>query len=687
MLDGKIILLYDLKEGKKMKALILNSGLGKRMGMLTSEQPKCMTQIDGSDTILSRQLKLLVEAGVDEVVMTTGFFDGVLVNYCNSLELPIKYTFVKNDKYAETNYIYSIYCAKEELKDTDVVLMHGDLVFENSVLEEIINYDKSCMIVSSSELLPEKDFKAVINNGKISAIGIDLFNDSMAAQPLYKINKEQWNTWLAQIVSFCEAGEVSCYAENAFNKISGTCDIYPYDVEKRLCCEVDTPEDLAVVSKRIKDIKNRNVYMCFSTDMIHSGHIAIIKKAAKLGKLTIGVLSDAAVASYKRFPLLPFDERKALFENVAGVYKVIEQKELSYRENILALKPDYVVHGDDWQSGFQKATRDEVVSLLASYGGTLVEFPYSNDDKYKALENRVRADLSLPDMRRARLKKTIAMKGLITAIEAHSGLTGLIAEDTVVYQNGEARQFDAMWISSLCDSTAKGKPDIELVDMTSRFRTIDDIMEVTTKPIIFDGDTGGLTEHFVYTVRTLERMGVSMVIIEDKTGLKKNSLFGTEVQQTQASISEFCEKIKAGKNAQKTKDFMICARIESLILEQGMDDALERAFAFAEAGADAIMIHSRRKEPDEIFEFVEKFRAKDGVTPIVVVPTSFNMVTEEEFKEKGVNVVIYANQLTRTGFPAMQHAAKMILENHRAKECDDICMPFKDIIRLIPEDN
>lgn len=278
------------------------------------------------------------------------------------------------------------------------------------------------------------------------------------------------------------------------------------------------------------------------------------------------------------------------------------------------------------------------------------------------------------------------MKGTITAMEAHSGLTGLIVENTVVYQNGEARQFDAMWVSSLCDSTAKGKPDIELVDMTSRFRTIDDIMEVTTKPIVFDGDTGGMTEHFVYTVRSLERMGVSAVIIEDKTGLKKNSLFGTEVVQTQDSIEHFSEKIAAGKRAQKTKEFMIIARIESLILERGMDDALERAFVFVKAGADGIMIHSRRPEPDEIFEFVEKFRAQDSVTPLVVVPTSFNQVTEEEFKARGVNLVIYANQLTRTGFPAMQNAARTILEHHRAKECDAMCMPFKEIINLIPEE-
>ena len=288
-------------------------------------------------------------------------------------------------------------------------------------------------------------------------------------------------------------------------------------------------------------------------------------------------------------------------------------------------------------------------------------------------------------MRRRRLKKAIEMKGLVTAIEAHSGITGLIAEKTMVNEEGKSYQFDAMWVSSLCDSTAKGKPDIELVDMTSRFRTIDDIMEVTTKPIIFDGDTGGMTEHFVYTVKTLERMGVSAVIIEDKTGLKKNSLFGTEVSQTQDSIENFSEKIHAGKMAQKTADFMIIARIESLILEKGMEDALGRAFAFSEAGADGIMIHSRKKNPDEIFEFVEKFRQRDVVTPIVVVPTSFNMVTEDEFKRRGVNVVIYANQLTRSGFPAMQKTAEIILKNHRAKEADEMCMPIKDIITLIPE--
>lgn len=367
------------------------------------------------------------------------------------------------------------------------------------------------------------------------------------------------------------------------------------------------------VKKRfLPDIRTADIGIKIQKHIHHSGQIAIIRKAEKLGKLIIGVLSDEVVASYKRFPLIPF------------------------------------------------------------YGGQLVEYPYSKDKKYEELEKRARVELSTPDARRARLKKVLAMKGTITALEAHSGLTGLIVENTIVEENGGARQFDAMWVSSLCDSTAKDKPDIELVDMASRFRTI--------------ADTGGLTEHFVYTVRSLERIGVFMVIIEDKTGLKKNSLFGNEVAQTQDTIENFSAKIRAGKKAQRTKDFMICARIESFILERGMDDALERVFAFTEAGADAIMIHSHKKDPTEIFEFVRRYRAKNQTIPIVVVPTSFNTVTEEEFKDRGVNIVIYANQLTRTGFPAMQSAAKLILKNHRAKECDNICMPFKDIICLIPEE-
>lgn len=431
---------------------------------------------------------------------------------------------------------------------------------------------------------------------------------------------------------------------------------------------------------------NKTVYMSFSTDIIHGGHTAIIKKASKLGNLTIGMLTDPVVASYKRFPVIRYEERVKILESIKGVDKVVAQDTLSYANNLRRLKPDYVVHGDNWKTGLQKPIRDEVVEVLDEYGGELIEYPYTENPEYEKLELTQKEQLSIPDIRRGRLKQLLEMKPLVSLIEAHSGITGLIAEKTTVLKDGKTYQFDGMWSSSLCDSTSMGKPDIELLDMSTRLSKIDEIMEVTTKPIVIDLDTGGKLEHFVYNIRTLERIGVSAVIIEDKTGLKKNSLFGNDVKQTQDSIENFSEKLTAGKAALKTKDFFLIARIESLILEKGMDDALKRAFAYVEAGANGIMIHSREESPAEIFEFCEKFREKDSLTPLVVVPTSFNSVTEKEFADRGVNVVIYANQLTRSGIPAMQSVAETILTNHRAKEADDMCMSIKKILTLIPED-
>ena len=429
----------------------------------------------------------------------------------------------------------------------------------------------------------------------------------------------------------------------------------------------------------------KTVYTCFCTDVIHDGHLNIIKEAQKRGRVIVGCLSDEALIRYNKFPIIDQDERIKLYRSLDGVSEVVIQNDMLYDDAITLVQPDYVIHGDNWQIGPERAIRDHVEGLLRGYGGELIDIPYTHNEKVKKIDMQLREKLAMPEYRRKRLRQLISMTPIVKVMEAHSGLTGLIVEKTVVGREGKLDQFDAMWISSLCDSTAKGKPDIELVDMTSRFRTIDDIMEVTTKPIIFDGDTGGLTEHFVYTVRSLERMGVSAVIIEDKKGLKKNSLFGTEVEQTQASIEEFSEKIAAGKAAQLTDDFMIIARIESLILEKGMEDALERARAFVKAGADGIMIHSRKKDPAEIVDFCDKFREEDKNTPIVVVPSSFNVITEEELAKHGVNIVIYANQLTRSAFPAMQQTAEDILRYHRAKEVDDRLMPIKNIITLIDE--
>ncbi len=429
----------------------------------------------------------------------------------------------------------------------------------------------------------------------------------------------------------------------------------------------------------------KTVYTCFCTDVIHEGHLNIIQKAREYGEVVVGVLSDRAMIRFNRFPTISFEERVQIVREMDGVSRVVVQDEIAYDEVIRQIRPDYVIHGDNWISGPMKAVRDQVEAALKEYGGEIIDVPYTYNENVKRIDARIREKVGMPEYRRKRLRLLLSLCPIVKTIEVHSGLTGLIAEKTIVERGGELDQFDAMWVSSLCDSTAKGKPDIELVDMTSRFRTIDDIMEVTTKPIIFDGDTGGLIEHFVYTVRTLERMGVSAIIIEDKTGLKRNSLFGTEVSQTQDTVEHFCEKIAAGKRTQLTDAFMIIARIESLILEQGMEDALMRARAYVGAGADGVMIHSRRKDPAEILQFCDLFRQEDQRTPIVVVPTSFNSVTEEELMAHGVNIVIYANQLTRSAFPAMQRTAVDILKNHRAREVDERLMPIGEILTLIDE--
>lgn len=435
------------------------------------------------------------------------------------------------------------------------------------------------------------------------------------------------------------------------------------------------------------------VYANFCTDVIHEGHLKIIREAQKYGDLIIGVLSDEAMVCYNRFPTISFEERRDLFSKIPGIKKIVIQDEIMYENILLQIRPDFVIHGDNWRNGPEVVIRNNVVKTLKQWNGNLIEIPYTYNENVRKIEALYREKLAMPEYRRKRLRQLLYMRPIVKVLQVHNGLTGLIAEKTIVNSEfedgrgggGAIDQFDAMWVSSLCDSTAKGKPDIELVDMSSRMQTIEEIMDVTTKPIVLDGDTGGLLEHFVYNIRTLERKGVSAVIIEDKVGLKKNSLFGNEVQQTQDDVDNFCKKIRAGKNALRTQDFMIIARIESLILEAGMQDALIRAGAYVKAGADGIMIHSRKKDPGEVFEFCSRFRKEDSTTPLVVVPTAFNAVSEQELVEHGVNIVIYANQLMRSAFPAMQNVAIQILKNHRTKEIEDTLMSIKDIITLIDE--
>ena len=431
----------------------------------------------------------------------------------------------------------------------------------------------------------------------------------------------------------------------------------------------------------------KKVYIAMAADIIHHGHLNIINEARKLGKVIIGLLIDNAISSYKRPPLISYDQRKIIVENIKGVDEVVPQEELDYVPNLIKIRPDYVVHGDDWKKGVQKETRQRVIDTLREWGGQLVEPKYTEGVSSSQLIDTLKEIGVTPNIRMKYLRRLLDTKPLSRFMEAHNGLTGLIVEKTSVQKGRQKREFDGLWLSSLTVSTSMGKPDTEVVDFSSRFQTIEEIMEVTTKPIIVDGDTGGKTEHFRFRVRTLERLGVSAVIIEDKIGVKRNSLFGTEVFQEQDTIENFCEKIREGNRVLVTDDFMIIARIESLILKNGMVDALTRAEAYIGAGADGIMIHSKEKDGKEIIEFCEKYKSFENRVPLVVVPSTFSHITEDEFKDLGVNIVIYGNHLIRGAYPAMVKTAESILEHGRCKEASEqLCMPIKEIITLIPEE-
>ncbi len=428
----------------------------------------------------------------------------------------------------------------------------------------------------------------------------------------------------------------------------------------------------------------KKVYVAMSADIIHQGHLNVLNEARKFGDIIVGLHTDEVIRGYWRNPIMKYEERKEVVSNIKGVISVIPQESLDQVENLLKLKPDYVLHGDDWKEGSQKELREKVIEVIKEWDGKLIEVPYTQGVSISKLDEELAQIGTTPQMRMKSLKELIYSKKPVRILEAHNGLTGLIVEKTKVEREGKIKEFDGMWISSLCDSTAKGKPDIELVDLTSRLNTINDILEVTTKPIIVDGDTGGQIEHFVYTVKTLERLGVSAIIIEDKTGLKKNSLFGTEVEQTQDNVDHFCDKIRAGREARVTSDFMIISRIESLIAGAGMEDAINRAKAYIQAGSDGIMIHSKEKDGKEITEFCRRYNEFENKVPLVVVPTSYNFMTEEQLVELGVSVIIHANHLIRSAYPAMVNTAKSILEYGRSKEASMNCMPIKEILTLIP---
>ncbi len=429
---------------------------------------------------------------------------------------------------------------------------------------------------------------------------------------------------------------------------------------------------------------SKKVYIGMSADVFHHGHVNIISEARKYGDVYIGLLNDKAVADYKRLPYLSWDKRKIILENIIGVKEVFEQSECDYSPTIKKLKPDIMVHGKDWLEGPLAPYRERAIKALNSYGGKLIEIEYTKDVSSTEITLKEKIIGTTPDIRKATLKRLLNAKKITRIMEAHNPLSALILENLTVTQNNKQLQFDGFWSSSLTDSTSQGKPDIEALEINNRLNNINNIFDVTTKPLIMDADTGGKIEHFELNVRSMERLGISAVIIEDKKGLKKNSLFGNEVKQEQESKEFFAEKIKAGRASRISENFMVIARIESLILEKGIKDAIERANTYIDAGVDGIMIHSRRETADEILEFSKIFRQSHKSVPLVSVPSTYNSITEDELSQNGFNLVIYANQMLRAAYPAMYKVAETILKNGRSLEVDKDLIKIKKILELIP---
>ena len=419
--------------------------------------------------------------------------------------------------------------------------------------------------------------------------------------------------------------------------------------------------------------KEKIVYVGMSADIIHPGHLNILHEAQKYGRVIVGVLTDEAIASYKRLPYLNYEQRAMVVKDLKGVSEVIPQTTLDYRPNLEKIRPDYVVHGDDWKQGVQAKTRQDIIDKLAEWGGVVVDIPYTKGISSTMLNERLKEIGTTPDIRLKRLKRLLGAKKMVRICESHSGLTGLIIENTVVTVNNMKHEFDAMWAGSFTDSASKGKPDIDTVDLTTRLHELNDSLEVTTKPIVFDGLTGGEADRFVFAVRTLERLGISAIVIKDSLEKRHSAL---------EDIVVFCNKIQSGKHAQLTDDFMIIARCDSLIAGDSVRKAVERSMAYVKAGADGIMIHSQ-DGPEQIRNFCMEFRKAEPKVPVFVMPSTYSEVYEDDIIKWGANAVIYANNLLRSSYPAMVNCAETILRNGRAFEADSICVAKEEIQRIV----
>jgi phosphoenolpyruvate phosphomutase / 2-hydroxyethylphosphonate cytidylyltransferase len=683
------------------RAIILAAGKSRRLSHLTGDIPKSFLKV-GNKKLIEIMLDALNERGITSVCILVGymknkFFEEIGTSYKN-----LNITYIQVDEFETCNHSWSLYLTKAThlIKEEDVLILHADTYFDTTILDNLLEHESENVVgtFNFSDFNGETRCLVYGSNGESSSIQYknamqepNLVGEFMGLSKFSKAFMREFYYYLENY--FPIYGKKDPYEICLNNFMQLNREKINYVLSSKDWVNINYELDLIKAKNlyvtnnpdvELENSEEKVVYLGMAVDFIHPGHVNIIKKASELGKLVIGLLTDEAICKYKRSPILKYEDRKKIIESIKGVSLVMKENDEDYRDTLRTLKPDIVVHGDDWKFDNRSYLREKIIVTLKEYGGELVEFPSTVGYSESELIEKYLEIGTTPDKRRSKLKELIHNKKIVRILEVHNGLTGRIVEKTQITVGPFIREFDGMWLSSLTDSTAKGKPDTKCVDFTSRAQTIDSIFEVTTKPMIVDADDGGLPEHFEFMVRTLERLGVSAVIIEDKIGAKRNSLFGTDVKQTQDSIENFSFKINSGKKALITNQLMIVARIESLILKAGLEDALKRAKAYIEAGADGIMIHSKERTPHEIVAFCKEYANFERKVSLIVVPSSYSSIQEKDLIDLGVNVVIYANHLLRSAYPAMQKTAKTILLNGRAAEADEFCMPIKDILTLIP---
>ncbi len=406
---------------------------------------------------------------------------------------------------------------------------------------------------------------------------------------------------------------------------------------------------------------DKTVYVGMSADLVHPGHINLLREAASLGRVTVGLLTDRAISSYKRMPFLTFEQRRAVIEHIAFVTAVVPQDTLDYTDNLRLLRPDFVVHGDDWRNGVQAQTRRRVLDVLREWGGTLVEPPYTEGISSTALRMAAMDIGFAPGVRQRRLRRMLDCKPLVRVMQAHDGLSAHIVDRLEETTQGAPREYDAIWVDSLAGAPIRGKPDPLPFDLSSRLVTLHEILDATTKPLICNAGGAGHAAGVTAAVRTLERIGVSAIVIDTEVTDRRAVPAMAASAPPQDDMAAFIREIAAARDARVTPDFMIIARINDRTRDCGADRMMARAAAGVDAGADAVMCDSDPVNPDGIFDLCRRYRRLMNGHPLLVGLSGTEGLQEHDLASAGASMVVYTDTLLRAAREAMISAASQVL--------------------------